>query len=289
MARGEIHIQLAVTYGEDTKVRALARFGREARGCRDLYVQMVCYCKRNLTDGFVPAEELGVLVYPDSQKIGERDAARLIEVGLTEIAIGGYLIPGFLKRNKSKAEVDAVSEAKSAAGRRGGTRSGSVRRGEAPPKHSASDEDADSEASANHGASGSLNTEVIGHRSEVIVPPKPPQGGEPDPGTDVEPGAKPPRKPRGNQDYGYNADPDFIRFWQEYPKKSGKPEAFAAWLKALGRGANPELIIKAAGRYAADPMRSAAHTKNPQGWLNGERYADDDSADPNARERNYDF
>jgi len=283
MARGEIHLQLAVSYGEDPKIRALARYGRDARGIRDLYVQMVCYCKRNLTDGFVPAEELGVLAYPDSQKIGERDAGRLIEVGLAETAIGGYMIPGFLKRNKSKAEVDALSEAKSEAGRRGGSRSGSVRRGEAPPKHSASEDGDSSEAAANHSASGSLNTEVIGHRSETESPPKPPQGGDP------AAGPKPPRKPRGQQDYGYNANPDFIQFWQEYPKKSGKPEAFAAWLKALARGADPELIIKAAARYAADPQRSAAHTKNPQGWLNGERYADDDSADPNARERNFDF
>jgi hypothetical protein len=273
MARGEIHIQLAVTYGEDPKLRALARFGRDARGIRDLYVQMICYCKRNLTDGFVPAEELGVLAYPDSQRIGERDAGRLIEIGLAETAIGGYMLPGFLKRNKSKAEVDAVSAAKSEAGKRGGTRSGSVRRGEAEPKHGASSEESDDEANANHGASGSLNTEVIGHRSEVTVPPKPPQGGDPA-AADGASAAKAPRKPRGRQDYGYNADPDFTRFWQEYPKKAGKPEAFAAWLAALGRGADPEVIIKAAGRYAADPMRSASHTKNPQGWLNGERYAD---------------
>lgn len=270
MARGEIHLQLAVSYGEDPKIRALARFGRDARGCRDLYVQMICYCKRNLTDGFIPAEELGVLVYPDPPKSGERDAARLIEVGLAETAIGGFMIPGFLKRNKSKAEVDALSEAKAEAGKRGGQRSGSVRRGEAPPNHSASND----EASTNHSASGSLNTEVIGHRSESEFPPKPPHGGSESGGE-----TKPPKTRRAKQNYGYNDDETFGRFWKAFPKKAGKPDAYAAWLKALARGADPEVIIKAAGLYAADPTRDAGHTKFPQGWLNSSRFEDESSDD----------
>lgn len=269
MARGEIHLQLAVSYGEDPKIRALARFGRDARACRDLYVQMICYCKRNLTDGFVPAEELGVLVYPDSPKAGERDAARLIEVGLAQTAIGGYMIPGFLKRNKSKAEVDAVSEAKKEAGKRGGQRSGSVRRGEAPPNHSGSE----NEAGTNHSASSSLNTEVIGQRSESENPPTPPHGGAGS-GDHSADDAKPRKQRRGRQDYGYNNDETFGRFWSAYPKKAGKPDAYAEWLKALDRGADPELIIKAAEQYATDPLRNARHTKHPQGWLSSERYDD---------------
>lgn len=174
MSRGEIHVQLAVNYAEDLKLRALARYGREARGCRDLYVQMICYCKRNLTDGFVPAEELGVLVYPDSLKAGRRDADRLVEVGLAEARDGGYFVPGFLKRNKSKAEVDAISAAKAESGRRGGIRSGQVRRSEANAKQGASQganqSASEDEANAKQGASVRLNTEVIGHRSENIPP-----------------------------------------------------------------------------------------------------------------------
>lgn len=169
MPNGEIHVQLAVNYGEDPKLRALARFGRDARGCRDLYVQMVCYCKRNLTDGFVPVDEVGVLVYPDAPKVGRRDADRLVEVGLAEPRDDGYFISGFLKRNKSKAEVEAISEAKAANGRRGGVRSGEVRRGEAKPKQSASQDGkqvaSSDEANAKQGASPVL--EHIGHRSET--------------------------------------------------------------------------------------------------------------------------
>jgi hypothetical protein len=175
MANGEIHIQLAVNYGADPKLRSLAKFGRDARGCRDLYVQMVCYSKSNLTDGIVPAEEIGVLVYPDSAKIGKRDADRLVEVGVLELTPDGYLVRAFLKRNKSKAEVEAISEAKSAAGKQGGLRSGQSRRREANPKQSASPDPKQNgpaaEANGKHSASVRLNTEAIGHRPETDLPP----------------------------------------------------------------------------------------------------------------------
>jgi hypothetical protein len=133
---------------------------------------MLCHCKRNLTDGFVLAEEIGVLAYPDSLKTGQRDAGRLVEVGLVVAVEGGYMVPGFLKRNKSKAQVEEVSAAKAASGRQGGKRSGQVRRGQANAKQSASHDDnqvaSPSEANAKQGASVCLNTEVIGHSAEVI-------------------------------------------------------------------------------------------------------------------------
>ena len=116
-----------------------------------------------MTDGYIPSEEVGVLVYPDSPKVGKRDAERLVDVGLAKHIEGGYLLPGFLKRNKSKAQVEAESEKKAAAGRKGGIRSGQVRRGsEAETKQSASFE----QANGKQPASECLNTEVIGHRSE---------------------------------------------------------------------------------------------------------------------------
>lgn len=128
MARGEIHLQLVVNYGSDPKVRALARYGRDARAVRDLWVQMMCYCKGELSDGFVPDEELGILVYPDPPKTGERDVLRLAEVGLVERVDGGWYLPSFLKRNKSRAQVEAISSAKAEVGRQGGIRSGQTRK-----------------------------------------------------------------------------------------------------------------------------------------------------------------
>jgi hypothetical protein len=116
VAAGEIHIELAVNFAEDPKLRSLLRYGPEVRGLRDLYVLMICYCKRNLTDGFVPAEEIGLMVYPDTWDNGQRDAKRLIEAGLLLEADGGYIVAAYVKRNRTKEEVLALLRDKAVGG-----------------------------------------------------------------------------------------------------------------------------------------------------------------------------
>ena len=96
-----------------------------------------------------------------------------------------------------------------------------------------------------------------------ITPPTPP------------PAAKPKRR---RQAYDYADDQDFLRFWDAYPQKAGKPAAYKAWLTARARGATAEHIIAAAQRYRDDPRRNPDHTKYPQGWLNDERYNDQPAA-----------
>jgi len=98
-------------------------------------------------------------------------------------------------------------------------------------------------------------------------PPTPPAGG----------------KRTGRQNYDYDSDPVFGHFWSVFPKKKGKPPAYAAWQKALQRGADPNVIIKAAERYRDDPSRDPGRTKYPQGWLNDERYNDEADAPSAAR------
>ena len=90
-------------------------------------------------------------------------------------------------------------------------------------------------------------------------PPSPPAGG----------------KRSGRQNYDHDSDPVFSHFWSVFPKKKGKPAAYAAWQKAIGRGADPNVIIKGAECYRDDPSRVPDKTKYPQGWLNDERYGDE--------------
>jgi hypothetical protein len=120
MAIGEIYIKLAVAYGDDPKVRALVRYGSDAGLARDLYVQMICYCKRLLTDGFVPDEQIGLLVYPLDPEHGKQLAKQLASVGLTKEEAGGWQVLAYLKRNGSRADVERLSEVRAEAGRRGG-------------------------------------------------------------------------------------------------------------------------------------------------------------------------
>lgn len=152
MAR-PIFVPLEVDYADDKDIAKVARYRRpgEARAVRDLLVQMWCYCKQELSDGHVPLEQVGKLAYPDSEKIGLRDADRLVEIGVIERTETGYYLPGFLKRNKSRAQVEAESAKKAEAGRLGGIRSGESRRNEADVKQ---------------GASVWLNTEDRGQRTE---------------------------------------------------------------------------------------------------------------------------
>jgi len=128
MAVSEIYIKLVVGFPDDQKVRALARFGAPDAGlARDLYVQMVLFCKDNLTDGFVPAEQIGLLVYPLDAEHGNQLAKQLASVGLTnEVTNGeaqGWQVLAYLKRNPSREQIDELSKVRAEAGRAGGRKS----------------------------------------------------------------------------------------------------------------------------------------------------------------------
>ena len=68
----------------------------------------------------------------------------------------------------------------------------------------------------------------------------------------------------------------FDEFWKVYPGKHGKPAAKKAWVKALKRSSADQIIAAArvyAGQVAGNDPK---YTKWPQGWLNEERFLDDD-------------
>jgi hypothetical protein len=131
---GEIYVQLVVNIARNKKVRKLSRFGAEARPARDLYVQMLCHAKENMTDGFVSVDEIGVLVYPDPPDIAARDVKHLIDVGLVEEAEDGYIITGWFDRNRSRAEIRGEAEASRDAGVRGNHKRWHVERDVFDPK-----------------------------------------------------------------------------------------------------------------------------------------------------------
>ena len=130
MALGEIYLKLAVAFPDDPKVRALARFGPDAGLARDLYVQMCLHCKRNLTDGFVPEEQIGLLVYPLDAEHGNQLAKQLASVGLTKLVSNGeakdkqgWEVCAYVPRNGTREDVERLSEVRAKAGRTGGTKS----------------------------------------------------------------------------------------------------------------------------------------------------------------------
>lgn len=67
---------------------------------------------------------------------------------------------------------------------------------------------------------------------------------------------------------------DFAAFWSAYPRRTAKDAARKAWTGAIKR-AEPECIIAAARRFAADPNRVDQFTPHPATWLNQGRWDDD--------------
>lgn len=97
-------------------------------GClgRGLLTDLLCYCNRNLTDGWVPAAIMARhMADPDFGGRGDEVVRRLLDVSLLEVdeARGGYLIPKFHKYQPSRRDVErdrAQRRAgKSAAGKAG--------------------------------------------------------------------------------------------------------------------------------------------------------------------------
>jgi hypothetical protein len=84
-------------------------------------------------------------------------------------------------------------------------------------------------------------------------------------------------KPSAKKRFQYN-DLDFVAFWEVYPKKRGKEDAWAAWCRVIASGVEAQQVIAAASRYAAAPDRDPAKTKYPQGWLSGGRWLDEPDA-----------
>ena len=113
-----------MTFADDPKVRALARYGSDANLARDLYVQMILHCKGLLTDGFVPAEQIGLLVYPLDMEHGNQLAKQLASVGLIKEVSNeeaqGWEVAAYVKRNGTREDVERLSQVRAEAGRKGG-------------------------------------------------------------------------------------------------------------------------------------------------------------------------
>jgi len=76
--------------------------GREAR---DLALAALCHASASLSDGYIPAGALRQLAADAQVSNPKRLAARLVEVGLWEVAPGGYRIHDYLAYNPSRERV----------------------------------------------------------------------------------------------------------------------------------------------------------------------------------------
>lgn len=77
-------------------------------------------------------------------------------------------------------------------------------------------------------------------------------------------------------DADIDADPNFVAFWEAYPRKTDKGHARKAWLRRLREGIPPERLTAAAQAFREDPKRprEMRFVPHPTTWLNGERFGD---------------
>lgn len=87
--------------------------GNEAAGA---FVRMLSFCGDHLTDGKVPEATAQFIAQPETLDVLE-------EYGFIQRNGIGYLIPDFLEFNPPRSEVEAMRQARSDAGRRGGKKS----------------------------------------------------------------------------------------------------------------------------------------------------------------------
>jgi hypothetical protein len=110
----ETFYKLKCGWAEDPKVASLRRFGPvEAIIARDLFSQMIDYARRNLSDGYVPAEEVGRLAYPLPADEADAAAMRLADPGAygplceSDATRNGWRILAYARWNDTAAEVQA--------------------------------------------------------------------------------------------------------------------------------------------------------------------------------------
>lgn len=102
-------------FGEHPKVVALSDVAFR------VHVMAICYCARNLTDGFVPAGAARLM------GATPKTLRALVEAGLWAHACGGYRIHDYLDYNPSKAEVEDAAAKRSEAARIAGNASAEAR------------------------------------------------------------------------------------------------------------------------------------------------------------------
>lgn len=161
-----------------------------------LHFSAICYGSKQKTDGLLPVGMVGRLTtIPDPEAI----ASLLLEANLwhapghhcracVQPPPGHYVIHDYLEHQRSRSEIESLSEKRSRAGRKGGRASGETRKGQANAKHLLEECLKQNEADAVTDA----DTEVTPKTSSSPAPPDDEQ-------TDPEATAKPPKNTAGER------------------------------------------------------------------------------------------
>lgn len=222
-----------------------------------LHVSAICWCARNLTDGWVPEADLDAAA-PRTMKRPGRFVAELVRRGVWSTAADGWTIHDYLDYQPSKARVEEDRKKNAERQRRFAYRKKTrdQQKGQAP-----------------NAVSNALSTPLEDKPNAVADGVTNATPSRPAPKGDNSLRSSSP-SPRG--------DPDFEAFYAAYPKRVARKAAEAAWAKAMKDGADAAMVIAGAKRYAGERHdENPRYTKNPATWLNQGCWLDE----PQVRQR----
>lgn len=252
-------------FPENLKSVRLRLKGIDGLAAAGLWTYCLCWAHFHTRDkhpsqqGLVPE----VIVCTYAGEHAARLAGMLVEVGLWDSVSDGWMIHDFRAWQQLHLREQAIE-----AGRRGGMRSGAVRRAKTRAGFEVQGMsqlplDDLSEAPLEAPLEGTLEG-TIPKGTEAPTPPHP-----------------------NKKDFLDTCRPasisdsdDFKLFYDAYPRHIGRKAAEKAWAKAVTE-AEPSVIIEAAGRYA-DKRRyeDPRFTKHPATWLNQGCWTDEDDPSP---------
>ncbi|MCT1685479.1 hypothetical protein [Pseudoglutamicibacter cumminsii] len=239
-------------------------------------VWLLCgtYAARHLTDGHIATRR--------AYRMGatEDTISELVEAGLWVETLGGYQFHEWDLYQPTRAAVEAERakarerqqkrrRARDEAGRYTSEDDNETKPVTDVSRRSSGDVTAMSQrdTSVTHGdvteKFGRCHTSPDPTRPDPARPPK--NTPTPTAPTDTTTPQKPKPKPRTYPD-------DFETFWDAYPRRTAKADAYKAW-KAATKRATPETITTAAARYAADPnLPDPQYIPYPATWLRSDSW-----------------
>lgn len=269
--RSSLFAQFDLDYADHPKIIGLSDAAFRA------HIEMILYARKHLTDGRIPkrfaapwetrsvtdsvteGDGVGYGSVLDELLSNDPDAP-----SLTRLPNGDYQLHDFADWQQTRAEVEKKLAVNRANGAKGGR----------PPKHPRTGPITQSVSESGTESAPQKRTEpVTGSKpekeeeeeEEVTTPPTP-QG---------ELLATPePSKPKG-----YSAE--FETAWKAFPQygRKGKPKAFDAYEKARRR-ASPAVILAGIEQYAEFVEKTDVKCKYMQGWLNDDRWEDENVVQP---------
>lgn len=178
------------------------------------HVTWLCWCNKHLTDGLIPKKILP-----------KRVAKELLEAGLLEDRGDSWFLHDYFDYQPSREQIEAEREAKAAAGRKGGKRSGETRKRKAKQKGSKPQAPASTEPKQvlpENGSEPPAETKP----DPVSDPPDEPTG-EPPPAPVR---SKPPKRARPRDRLSESFDPpgvkpEIVEVFDDWREICGKPNA----------------------------------------------------------------